>query len=360
MIRERLEMDNNIKIGVIIPIYKIPYNYLKECFNSLKNQTYTNIEIILIDDASPDKCGRWCDEFAAKDNRVTVIHNKKNQGVSMARNIGLDNLKCDYVTFIDGDDWIDKDVIENIVSWILSQKKKAEMVMYRQVIEYPHFKKMDDIFKTQFWVTKKELEKLQFSVISSAIKGTKESAIPMDNIAGKFILKELLDEHCIRFKSIPYREDGVFFQEVVEKSTIVAAIPYGFYHYRYRKGSAVNQYRPEAPQEQLMLCKYMWKYAKENQKDKEYFHGLYSFLLIPIQMVISTYYYHPYNKMNIFKKHKECKKYLSQKPYCDIFKNIKIRELKRNPQIKMILLKLHLYWGLYKLREIYNNRIIKG
>lgn len=352
-------MNDIIKVGVIIPVYKIPHNLLKECFDSLRNQTYPNIKIMLIDDASPDKCGKWCDEFAAKDNRVSVIHNKKNQGVSAARNIGLDNLDCDYVTFVDGDDWIDKDIIENVVSWILSQEKNFEMVMYRQTMKYPHYEKMDNILKTQFWITKEEREKLQLSVISSAIKGIKDNAMSMDNIAGKFISKKFLDKYCIRFKTIPYREDGIFFQEVVEKSTLIAAIPYGFYHYRFRKGSAVNQYRPNAPQEQLMLCKYMWEFAEKNQKNEEYFQRLYSFLLIPIQMVISTYYYHPQNKMNIFKRHKECKKYLEQEPYCDILKNIKLEELKRNPKIKIILLQLHFYWGVYKLREIYNRKKIR-
>lgn len=99
---------NTTKISIIVPVYKVE-PYLKRCVDSLVEQTYKNIEVILVDDGSPDKCPEICDEYAQRDKRVKVIH-KPNGGLSCARNAGLDYpLQGDYVAFLDSDDWLDKD-----------------------------------------------------------------------------------------------------------------------------------------------------------------------------------------------------------------------------------------------------------
>lgn len=108
----------NSKISVIIPIYNVE-KYLNRCVDSVINQTYKNLEIILVDDGSPDNCGAICDEYAKKDARVKVIH-KKNGGLSSARNAGLDVMTGEYVTFIDSDDWIEKDLLNIEYDYIVS------------------------------------------------------------------------------------------------------------------------------------------------------------------------------------------------------------------------------------------------
>jgi len=98
------------KISVIVPVYKVEL-YLRQCIESILAQTYNNLEIILVDDGSPDNCGAICDEYAKKDGRVTVIH-KKNEGVSAARNTGIDAATGGLLSFVDSDDWIDSDMFE--------------------------------------------------------------------------------------------------------------------------------------------------------------------------------------------------------------------------------------------------------
>lgn len=95
------------KISVIVPVYKVE-NYLKRCVDSIINQSYKNLEIILVDDGSPDKCPAICDGYAEKDPRIKVIH-KKNGGLSSARNAGLDIATGDYIGFVDSDDMIHRD-----------------------------------------------------------------------------------------------------------------------------------------------------------------------------------------------------------------------------------------------------------
>ena len=108
--RETEVEDVNPLVSIIIPIYNVEA-YLPECLESVINQTYTNLEIILVDDGSPDKCGLICDEYALRDKRVKVVH-RSNGGLSAARNSGLDIASGDFITFLDSDDWMHLGAIE--------------------------------------------------------------------------------------------------------------------------------------------------------------------------------------------------------------------------------------------------------
>lgn len=101
------------KISVIVPVYKVE-NYLDRCVKSILNQTYDNLEILLVDDGSPDSCPRLCDDYAKSDDRVRVIH-KKNGGLSDARNAGLEVATGEYITFVDSDDWISDNCIKVLI-----------------------------------------------------------------------------------------------------------------------------------------------------------------------------------------------------------------------------------------------------
>ena len=101
------------KISVIVPVYKAE-KFLATCIESILNQTYGNLEIILVDDGSPDSCGKICEKYALSDSRVKVVH-QKNAGVAAARNVGLDLAEGDYVTFVDSDDYIQPQMYEKLI-----------------------------------------------------------------------------------------------------------------------------------------------------------------------------------------------------------------------------------------------------
>ena len=105
-------------ISVIVPIYKVE-QYLTRCVDSIMNQTYQNLEIILVDDGSPDRCPYICDEYASQDSRVKVIH-KENGGLSDARNVGMKIVSGEYVCFIDSDDWIELSMIETLYNLLIA------------------------------------------------------------------------------------------------------------------------------------------------------------------------------------------------------------------------------------------------
>lgn len=109
------------KVSIIVPVYNVE-KFIKKCVNSLMNQTYKNIEIILVDDGSPDKCSMIIDDLSKKDDRIIVIH-KKNGGVSSARNVGLSKSSGEYILFVDGDDYVDNDYVQFFVDLINYNKE---------------------------------------------------------------------------------------------------------------------------------------------------------------------------------------------------------------------------------------------
>ena len=111
-------------ISVIVPIYKVE-EFLDECIQSIVDQTYQNLQIILVDDGSPDHCGEMCEDWAKKDKRIEVIH-KKNGGLSDARNAGLAVATGDFVAFVGSDDWIEPQMYETMLISLI--KEKADFV----------------------------------------------------------------------------------------------------------------------------------------------------------------------------------------------------------------------------------------
>lgn len=116
---------NHGLISIIVPVYKVE-RYLKKCLDSLIKQTYRNIEIILVDDGSPDSCPQLCDKYAQNDSRIKVIH-KQNGGLSSARNAGLKIVSGDFVSFVDSDDWVNDNYIETL--YLTQNKFDADLVI---------------------------------------------------------------------------------------------------------------------------------------------------------------------------------------------------------------------------------------
>ena len=116
----------DVLVSIVVPIYNVE-KYLNRCIESIVNQTYTNLEIILVDDGSPDNCPAMCDDWAKKDKRIKVIH-KENAGLGMARNTGIDNATGDYICFFDSDDYVALDTIEK--TYKLAKSEQVDIVLF--------------------------------------------------------------------------------------------------------------------------------------------------------------------------------------------------------------------------------------
>lgn len=212
----------NEMISIIVPVYNVSM-YLEKCLDSLINQTYQNIEIITVDDGSTDNSGKICDEYANKYlHKVLAIH-KSNQGVSSARNIGLESAKGEFIAFVDGDDWVEPEMFENLLKNLV--QNHADISICSMKKDYDD--KLDDIYKTT-------------DIVKCNCKQLYREIIDNPNVYGyvcnKLFKKNLLEN--IRFDTtLTMCEDMDFTLRYIEKCTYGVCSISQLYHYRLRKGS---------------------------------------------------------------------------------------------------------------------------
>lgn len=212
-------------ISIIIPIYNVE-KYLNKCIDSVINQTYKNLEIILVNDGSTDNCGNICDQYKKIDKRIKVIH-KKNGGVSSARNVALSNIKGEYIYFIDSDDYIEKDTIELLFNNIIEFDSDIACCNYYK--EYDNEKK-DIIISNLKQIMNRE-EFLNSILNDNSISGY---------LWNKLYKRELFDKN-IRFdESIKIMEDLIVNLNITKNISKISYVDKPLYHYVQRSNSALN------------------------------------------------------------------------------------------------------------------------
>ena len=213
------------KVSIIIPIYKVE-KYIRKCIDSVLKQTYNNIEIILVDDGSPDNCPSICDEYAKKDNRIKIIH-KKNGGLSDARNYGLDIATGNWITFIDSDDYVTEDYVETLLN--LSE------INYDIGVILPQY-----VYEGK--INKKNQEKKSKSIILKSVDALEMMLYQKEfdtSAWGKIYKKELFEN--VRFPKGKLYEDISTIYITFLKSKNVVYYNKKKYMYLQRKDSIMGQ-----------------------------------------------------------------------------------------------------------------------
>ena len=241
-------MKNEL-ITIIVPVYKVE-KYLDRCVQSIVDQTYTNLEIILVDDGSPDNCPKMCDEWAKKDKRIKVIH-KQNGGLSDARNAGLEKAKGKYVGFVDSDDYISPIMYEKLYKCIVDNQ--ADMAMCA-------FSTVDENGKVTY-INELNLPNCNCNNIAKFYVNTgyvkKEDVSETDNIMGsvcRCLYKwGIVKEH--RFEFGMFCEDILFNLPLVANKVKIATITENLYFYFQREGSIIHTYNDEKIKKELIFIK---------------------------------------------------------------------------------------------------------
>lgn len=223
------------KISVIVPVYNVE-KYLPRCIDSILSQTFTDFELLLIDDGSPDNCGKICDEYAAKDSRVRVFH-KPNGGVSSARNLGLDKACGEWITFIDSDDYVDSDHFWNYMGVV--ELDSDVVIMGRKVIDergVPSGKIEPSVLdsKTHLYGT----------------RGVVHEMVPMFNLFyttwNASYRKELLQKYHIRFdENVSWGEDTIFSFQYLVRCNRIQIVSKSSYFYIKNNENASNRYHKD-------------------------------------------------------------------------------------------------------------------
>ena len=224
------------KISVIIPVYNVE-DYLDRSIESVVNQTYENLEIILVDDGSPDNSPKMCDEWAKKDKRIKVIH-KENGGVSSARNLGMEKASGKYVAFVDSDDILDKEMYQKLYDSIKNNNSDVAMCKYAFTYE-----DNDDIIPVNEFNLNKLTEEKIFPYLigpaGSLIEGKIESPSIMGSIWRALYKKDIIKD--LKFENLKMCEDLVFIADLFKKSPKISIVDEFLYNYLQRNTSAAHK-----------------------------------------------------------------------------------------------------------------------
>ena len=234
-------------ISIIVPVYKVE-KYLERCVDSILAQTYENLEIILVDDGSPDSCGLICDRYAQADGRVRVIH-KENAGLGMARNSGLDICTGDFIMFVDSDDYLSVDAVQALYERLV--RDGSDMAIGKHTDVYEDGRKngafcswmKDCVLTTPELVTTTRTSK--YLSVSAWAKLYKRSIF-----------------ETIRYTAFKCAEDLMAYPSVLDHCSQISVVDREIYYYFQRDDSLVHQKSERAKTDELIallhFAKYLW------------------------------------------------------------------------------------------------------
>jgi len=277
-------------ISVIVPVYKAE-NYLHRCVDSILAQTFTDFEVLLVDDGSPDRSGEICDEYAQKDDRVRVFH-KENGGVSSARNVGIDNAHGEYTIHADPDDWVEPNMLEELYK--KAQEEDADMV----ICDFYMNKQSKQIYKSQCPTSLNDIQLIRKDFINKLHGST----------WNKLVRASCYKENNIRFnESISFCEDKLFILGILKHTNRILYLNQAFYHYDQlsNTNSLVKKiFTNEDYQNRFLICQ-MLKNTMTNIEYVEDFKQMETFL-----MIRDAFFYSDFSSKQFKSKYKKYKKYV--------------------------------------------------
>lgn len=331
------------KISFIMPVYNVE-KYIDKCLDSIINQTFDDFELIIIDDGSPDGSPDICDNLAARDSRVRVIH-KQNGGVSAARNDGIDASTGDWLYFVDSDDWLELDAAERLVQTAEDGDFDCVMSYAEKVfsdgrkIESPTF---DSPFSTD---DSDEIGRVQKYVLYQRCSEHYTSRTKVGYAApwGKFVRGSLVRENKVYFD--PYLrgvfDDGLWSLHLFDYVKSFAYIHQKTYNYRMVEGSLTHSFKPNAMETQERGYERVEEWLIKTRKDKSYWTAYYAHVVRFFGGYLSRYFFNPNNPKPRNEVRKELDECLSREPYATAAKNVSLELLEAKDMYLAIAERLH-------------------
>lgn len=270
-------------VSVIIPVYNSE-SYLHRCVDSLLTQSYTDFELILVDDGSRDSSSDICDEYARKDGRIKVFH-KENAGVSSARNLGLDNATGEFVVFVDSDDWVDIHFLEYLYTAV--HKEKFDIAVCEIINYYGHKIKISN----NSLIEKGKCAYIKHQIIAG-----------FTSVCNMMFNREFIEANRLRFEKVRYSEDFIFSIKAICLSKRITYVANHLYYYdRTNEISALHHYPDDMYKDLLYGDALMIDFFKEEGYFDDFKREIYWRVLAnKRELVLSV------------NKHKEFKKLLPE------------------------------------------------
>ena len=322
-------------ISIIVPVYKVPEQYLRKCIESIIKQSLKDIEIILVDDGSPDNCGEICDCYEKRDDRIKVIH-KENGGLSSARNAGFLVAEGQWIMFVDGDDWIEPEMCETM--YRIGSQKKVQLVMCGIMKDYKHTSTEYKFYLEDAKVySGNECKWLQQQLL-----------VYNGNIAVAYA--KLIDRGLLKQNNILHDEvlrqgaEGLEFNlRLFEKLERAIFINRPFYHYIYNENS-ISASHDEANHEYVIKCFEKIRDFVETSNNKNMLKPWFNnrLLYVIITTAISGYF-NPTNSETYNEKKRKYTDYLNKPIIQEALKTNNLKGLSKQRKIILFMIKHRMY-----------------
>lgn len=309
-------------VSIIVPVYSVEL-YLRQCMDSLINQTLKDIEIIAVDDGSPDNCGKILKEYAQKDARIKVIH-IENHGVSYARNLGIDKATAKWTCFVDPDDWADPTMLEE--AYTLAENRNADLVMWNYYLEYPHKQVLGEAVSAPVHqLAPEELVDYRLRMLGSCpMNGQffwKGASYPWC----KLYRSELLKKNDVRFLlGVHPTEDTYFNYQFMEFAKTVVFINKPLFHYRQNEGSVIHRWTDNNFSNVDLVIDALEEFHKKFPKTdpKRYQQVIYSRLINTYMLGLERTYVHKDSPYSFRQTLRLMKEQLNTPRYAEAFEKV--------------------------------------
>lgn len=333
-------------VSIVLPIYNIKKEYLKKCILSLKNQTYSKIEIVMVNDGSKNGIEKTCEELAKTDKRIKYIY-QKNAGVSVARNNGMQNAEGEYICFVDPDDWVENTYIETLYHAI--KTSKADIAISDCKVCYEnHTVENRFLNQKEGDLQGKEKNKILYQLIGKKICEYYPPEVAAGVPWAKIFSGTFMEKNELSFiPGMVRMQDNIFCLYAIEAAKKIHYTPQVIYNYRKESGSACYKYAPR-------IIEYFEKYYDETRKFLDIYHKetvLYEALrmkeLTSFNSYLTQYFFNAKYNGNFKDAKKELKKLLDEDRYKEDIKNIDYGLLNKQEKLFVFLLKNECF-GLLK------------
>lgn len=305
------------KISIVVPCYKVE-NYIGEMIESLQRQTIKDVEIILVDDGSPDQSGAICDEYAAHDDRIKVIH-KPNGGVGAARNDGLDAATGEWIIFCDSDDWLESDALEKLIE--IGEQTKADVVFGDVNLVYGTEVRPALFYKDEFVTDDREkIDQLIAADFCRAYCFDVPEGGPAFGYGGpwnKIVRRQFLLDNGIRFD---LRVKGIF-DDIIYTAYIFAAakkVAYKHimvYNYRQLETSITRTYKTNLLEIDSAIFTVWQEFMEQYGKDGRFLKPYYACVIRRLDNAMGQYFFNQKNTKPLCQQLGELKELMNQEPY---------------------------------------------
>lgn len=300
-----------IKVSVVLPVYNTPSALMHQCMESILKQSCGDYEVILVDDGSDNGAGRVCDEYAAKDNRFRVIH-QKNQGVSAARNVGTEAARGKWIIYLDPDDWWEMDTLELVCRHM--EENELDVLVFSYFDEYPERQLTQKLWGTAGPVyvqaDRNLLDNMQIGLLDQSVR-----RLPgyFGAVWIEMFRLDFLRERAVRFNEKMCRsEDSEFNLYLLDTVERMGILDIPLYHYRHHDVSTCNRYNPAIEEIMAGLGREIHKFCEK--KSEKYMQAYRIFMFKNYMAILRLKYFHRDNPDAEKEKKRQWKEYICEHP----------------------------------------------